>query len=154
MVNASKIMFCLAIIFCTSCSSVCLFTKTHETANLTEANRLLKSMESYHSIWRDIGDAEESSRHDDIAVKRAARHRANFRKLYTLIETRRGIFDYQGIIGYGKVVWQPSDRRYQFQIGVREEWASANPKDVMSWFYLYTDVNGIIVEKKPVLSNL
>jgi len=154
MVNMSKIMLCLMAILSTSCSSVVLLTKTHQTSDLMEANWLLQSMGSYNCIWSDVIDADDSSRHDDIVATKAARHRANFRKLYTLIEIRRGIFDYTGLIGYGKATWQTSDRRYQFQIGVRDKYFAASDKEVISWFYLYTDVNGVIVEKKPVTSNL
>ncbi len=157
--NVSRIILCVMAIFFVSCNSVVLFTKTHQTPNLKQARRLLQSMERVDNIWNDLRDASDSSFKKgmpwryEISAKEAAQHRANFRRLYTLIETQRRVFDYPGLITFGKARWQPSDHRYQFRIGVPDDKMAISERDVISEFYLYTNVNGVIVEKKPVISN-
>ncbi|HRH96837.1 MAG TPA: hypothetical protein PLB55_12925, partial [Prosthecobacter sp.] len=89
----------------------------------------------------------------EMVAKEVSQHRANFRKLYTLIETQRRIFDYPTLITYGKVRWQSANHRYQFRIGVPDDKMAFSGRDVISEFYLYTDINGVILEKNPVVSN-
>ena len=120
----------------TSCSSVVLFKKTRETAALREARKILWSLGNAADIIIRTQDSSE-----------IPKDREAFRRLFVLIETKRSIFDYPKLISYGYVAWQSWDKRYRFRIGIRDAIQEGN---TTSEFYIYTDVNGNILEKKPV----
>lgn len=140
-----KISLFAAIVFATSCTSTVWFPKSKETEKLRSAEELLLTLKDYRGMQSDMISAAKRS--DSEASKRYDEHRAKLKQLFLLIETKRSIFDYPRLITYGYATWQPWDRRYRFRLGIRDRWGEGKAS---SEFYLYTDTNGVIVEKKPV----
>ena len=154
--KAARIILCLMVTLFMSCNSVVLFKRTRPTPKLLEAQVLLLSMEDAGNVFGDVREAADNSLkkeqpwRQEIVVTNAARHRANLRKLYTLIETKRQILDYPRLLTYirGHVAWQSWNHRYRFRMGVQDDGIAEGK--VTSEFEIYTDQNGVIIEKKPV----
>ena len=140
-----KTMLLIAVMLATSCTSTVWFPRRKETLKHQNAEKLLLTLKSYRDMQRDMVHAEKDG--DSEAVKLYAEHRAKLKQLFSLIETKRSIFDYPRLITYGYPAWQAWDSRYRFRLGIRDRLGEGKAS---SEFYLYTDVNGVIVEKKPV----